>query len=307
MKTSMESHPLPPKSLLIADYDQSTLTPLCALLQSSYTLHLATNGPQALQLAQTQPRPDLILLDIPLPGMDGFTVCRLIKENPATRHIPVIFLTSPGHAVDEEQCLHLGAVDCFRKPLTPALTKTRIRNHLALKQQGDRLEALNALDGLTGLPNRRRFDAFIDHEWRRAIRAQSPISLMLMDVDDFTSYNDHYGHPAGDECLRRLADMLNTMARRSIDLLARYDNRTFAWVLPETDPQGAIQVAESVLEATRLLRIPHDYATASRWVTLSIGVAYTIPTPSDTLDTFIQTTDDNLYQAKSTGRNRFFY
>src|SRR4030042_6365192 len=164
----------------------------------------ATSGKDALDIA-AQHAPDLILMDVVMPEMDGYQVCARLKVDARTKDIPVIFVTSMGQEEDESKGLNCGAIDYLTKPISPSIVKARVHNHLELKRYRDSLRTLSTLDGLTGVPNRRRFDEVLNEEWRRARRNQTVLSLLLMDIDNFKSYNDHYGHLSGDDCLRKIA------------------------------------------------------------------------------------------------------
>ena len=189
-------------------------------MTSKNTLIIGTRG-SALALAQAEPPPDLILLDVMMPGMDGYEVCRRLKGHAATANIPVLFVSSRDEEEDEARGLSLGAIDYIVKPIRPSIVQARVRNHLDLKRSRDLLQRLTTQDHLTGISNRRRFDDFLDMEWRRAAREQAPISLIAIDIDHFKAYNDHYGHPGGDQCLIEVARTLATCVTRPCDLVAR--------------------------------------------------------------------------------------
>lgn len=168
------------------------------------------------------------------------------------------------------------------------------------------LERLSHTDGLTGVANRRRFDTFIEHEWRRAARLQRPMALLLIDVDDFKRYNDHYGHAAGDECLRQIAKVLSKVSSRPTDLFARYGGEEFACVLSETEETGAVQIAGEMVKAVQSLSIPHSHSRAADVVTISLGIGVTQPSTQSKPESLICQADEALYQAKRNGRNQYF-
>lgn len=188
------------EKILIDDDDPTSIITLGEVLKDKYDIFVATNGEEALKRAKNE-LTDLILLDIMMPGMDGYEVCRRLKEDKVTEKIPVIFITSKNSEEDEAVGLELGAVDYFTKPFRIPIIKARIKNHLELKRKSDILASLSFTDGLTGVANRRRFDEAVEYEWKRAQRSSQPLSLILIDIDDFKLYNDNYGHLAGDECL----------------------------------------------------------------------------------------------------------
>jgi len=248
-----------PKVLLVDD-ERINLKVLDSLLGPKYTVNLALNGEQAIKRAHQVPQPDLILLDIKMPGINGLEVCRRLKEETLTKHIPVLFLTALSSVEDERTGLELGAADYITKPFNPPVVLARVKNHLELKQQRDLLEQLTFMDALTGIANRRRFDQFLQFEWQRAIRQQQNLSLILLDIDYFKKFNDNYGHAMGDECLRKFGQALAHHMDRSTDLVARYGGEEFICVLPDTDHQGAMQVAESLRQEMLELAIPHSMA-----------------------------------------------
>ena len=290
--------------ILIVDDQPSNIQVLAHLLQGDYHIQVATGGEKALELAHKEPQPDLILLDVIMPNPDGYEVCRRLKADPGTHDIPVIFVTGRNAAEDEERGLELGAVDYITKPFTPTITRHRVRNHVDLKRKTDALERLAQLDGLTELPNRRQLDQQLREEWGRAKRGETVISLVMMDIDHFKPYNDHYDHGAGDECLRRVARALAQVSGRSTDLIARYGGEEFAALLPYTEASGAHGVAERFREAVAGLELPHAYADAGI-VTLSLGVATVTPGPrDDDPGVLLEAADGALYAAKEAGRNR---
>ena len=191
-------------TILLVDDAAANLEALNAVLGADYELIFATSGQEAIDLAREQ-LPDLILLDVMMSGMNGYQVCRKLKDDDQTRGIPVIFVTSMDHEEDEAAGLDAGAIDYLAKPIRASIVKARVRNHLELKRARDLLESLSITDTLTGLANRRQFDAVLEAETRRAIRSMSHVGLLMCDLDHFKAYNDYYGHPAGDWCLPRSA------------------------------------------------------------------------------------------------------
>jgi len=276
---------------------------LSQALGTEYQMMTATGGQEALEMAATR-KPDLILLDIMMPDMDGYEICAQLKNNPVTRDIPVIFISSMNQESDEARGLGAGAIDYITKPFSPAIVRARVRNHLELKHYRDFLENLSSTDGLTGIPNRRNFDQFLDREWRSALRNLAPLSLIMMDVDYFKLYNDHYGHLVGDDCLRQVAQTLARTLLRPLDLVARYGGEEFACVLPDTEHEGAVGVAARLREKIEALNIPHVASPIADHITLSFGVATLIP-QADQLPSFlIERADLLLFEAKQQGRNQ---
>ncbi len=291
------------QKILIVDDTQENIQVLNEILHDQYEIYFATKGEDAIEIALSE-NPDLILLDIIMRGMDGYEVCRRLKSDKHFRHIPIIFVTAMSDMADEAKGLALGAIDYITRPFSPPIVKARIQNHLELKRYRDFLENLSAIDGLTGIANRRRFEEFLAQEWRQAIRNSSNLSLIMMDVDCFKQYNDHYGHLAGDECLKKISQTLITHIKRPIDLIARYGGEEFVCVLPETDNKGVLHIANKFLDKIAELKIQHTYSSAADYVTLSLGVATIIPDVNVSPEQLIKTADQCLYEAKQSGRNR---
>jgi diguanylate cyclase (GGDEF)-like protein len=294
---------IPRPTILIVDDMVTNIEILDGVLNSEYEILFATSGSDALEIAAQQV-PDLVLLDVMMPGMDGYQVCRELKRGERTKDLPVIFVTANNQEEDESRGFEAGVVDYITKPVRPSIVLARVRLHLELKRYRDYLKTLSTIDGLTGIANRRKFDEVIESEWRRARRNQSPLSLIMMDIDFFKAYNDHYGHLAGDECLKKLAGGINRVGWRPADLFARYGGEEFVMLLPDTDSKGALEVAKRVQGKIVFLKIPHAYSQVADYVTLSMGVASLTPGDSQTPADLINSADDLLYAAKRNGRNQ---
>lgn len=288
--------------LLIVDDDSVNLLMIGAIFEEDHEVILADSGGLALEICRKD-APDLLLLDILMPDLDGLEVCRELKADPATQGIPIIFITAQGTPHEETAALSMGAVDFITKPVNPSVVRARVKTHLTLKAQSDLLRSLAFLDGLTGVANRRRFDECLEDEWRRSRRNGAPLTLLMCDIDKFKNYNDCYGHQAGDACLLAVSHALDRALRRSCDLVARYGGEEFVCVLPETDRSGGLLLAETMLDAVRALAIAHE-DSESGIVTISLGLASTVASDEGGAEQLIAMADARLYEAKANGRNR---
>lgn len=289
--------------LLVVDDQPINIQAVHQIFKGTHQILMATSGEQALELCLKSP-PDLILLDVVMPGIGGLETCRRLKQQEATRDIPVIFVTGGQHADDENVCWEAGGVDFVSKPINALTLRSRVRVHLQLKQQADILRELAFRDGLTAVANRRYFDERYHIESRRAQRGAAPLSLLMIDVDHFKRFNDHYGHQAGDDCLRAVACALKQQLHRPADLLARYGGEEFVCLLPETDIDGASQTAERLRMAVEQLALPHAASDTSAVVTVSVGVASIGAMAHDAAADLLTLADQQLYLSKHGGRNR---
>ncbi|MFC7420380.1 diguanylate cyclase domain-containing protein [Iodobacter arcticus] len=286
--------------ILVVDDEPNNIEMLAGMLDDQYELRFAVSAQEALTAIKEMPKPDLILLDVMLPDMNGYAICERIKEDPATADIPIIFVTSLGDPEQEEKGFAVGGADYIVKPCRALSIKARIRNQLEMKRTRELLHRLAITDGLTSLANRRHFDEALKQEMQRLQRQGGQLSLVLIDVDFFKRFNDYYGHPAGDECLRRIAAVIATELRRPADLTARIGGEEFACLLPETSLAGAYIVAERIRQTVLSLKMPHQSSTISDYVTVSVGVATSSGTEAAHL---YQRADIQLYIAKTSGRN----
>ncbi|WP_320827338.1 diguanylate cyclase [Reinekea sp.] len=289
--------------ILVVDDQAVNIHVIHEIFKQDLDVLMATTGRTAIDLCQSQ-APDLVILDVMMPDMNGYDVCRALKADPTTRDIPIIFLTSLSEEQDEIFGFELGAVDFINKPISPIVVKSRVGTHLRLKLQTDLLRSIGLTDGMTGIANRRRFDDKLDQQWRICEQDQKPLSLIILDVDFFKPYNDHYGHLMGDECLKSIAQALEQKIRRPNDLVARYGGEEFACILPTTDSDGALNRALELLRSVRDLRLEHLTSEVSSEVTISAGVATLIPNHSNSLLGLIGLADKALYLAKEGGRDR---
>lgn len=315
-------------NILIVDDRPENLLVLEGILEElNLNIVKATSGNQALALMLEYDFA-LVLLDVQMPGMDGFEAAELMRGSEKTKNIPIIFVTAINK---NRKCMfkgyEIGAVDYLFKPIEPLILKSKVKvfielhkqkeqlkkqaemlqeklnELLRLREQNSRLEHLSTIDVLTGILNRRSFEENIQTEWKRAIRARTTISLIMIDIDHFKEFNDYYGHQAGDRCLEKVAKAIVASTQRPADLVARYGGEEFVVVLPESDRKGAILVAERIRNEVESLTIRHEHSSVSPYVTVSLGTATLFPQKENTVEELIYRADRALFQAKYHGRN----
>lgn len=292
-------------TILIVDDVVSNLMMLSDLLSDDYEIKIAKSAQKGLEiLKKNNYEIDLILLDIVMPEMDGYEMCKILKSDEATKSIPIIFVTAKDDAKDEEYGLNIGAIDYIIKPFNKTIVKLRVGNQIEMKLKSDMLEELSMYDGLTNIPNRRYFDKKLDEMYRSKLRRQGAMSLLMIDIDYFKLYNDNYGHGKGDETLKKVALALDGSLSRGGDFLARYGGEEFVVLLDEDKEKEAKQVAKKLLQSVRNLEIEHAFSKVEKIVTISVGV-YALKVDSGTQkDDILQKADKALYMAKEDGRNR---
>jgi two-component system, chemotaxis family, response regulator WspR len=292
--------------------------------ETDINFHYCLDPSLAISTAE-QIGPTVILLDFTMPEIDGITLCRFFRAHPTTRDIPIIMLSSNDDPVTKAQAFEAGANDYLVKLPDSIELIARLRYHSAAhinKLQRDdayralrasqiKLEELNMQlltlansDGLTGLANRRHFDARFLEEWLRAMRNRRPLTLFMFDVDLFKLYNDRFGHLCGDECLKQIARAVEAIINRPADTMARYGGEEFIVLLPETDSSGALKVAEKLRASVEDLHLPNPDSTVNPYVTISLGVLTIVPAINAAPDDALKLVDDALYRAKDAGRNR---
>ena len=335
-----EQNHLNPSDILVVDDYLDNLRVLTAILvEQGYRVRKAINGQLALATIEVQV-PDLILLDIQLPDINGYDLCRQIKANPRTHAIPILIISIHDQAEDIVRAFSEGAVDYIKKPFQPEEVIVRVKTQLmirnlynqlehqnralfeknhqlqsevehriqteeSLKAANLKLEKLAFIDGLTELGNRRYFDEQLPRIWRQMARNKQCISLILCDLDYFKIYNDTYGHPAGDICLKQVAHGINRALKRPGDAVFRYGGEEFVIILPETSLEGAIQVTKNIQLEVEQLHHLHNNFSIYKKTTLSFGISSQYPEPNTSPTSLIIQADQALYEAKMQGRNTY--
>jgi len=320
-----------PKILVVDDRPDNVELLSVILISQGYQVEECDRGMSAIELARSNP-PDLILLDISMPEMDGFEVCQILKGDILTQEIPIVFLSALKDIDDKTQAFKIGGSDYITKPFQIAEVVVRVESQLKhynlqaelkaknikLEQEikarqaaeakllklNQKLNTLATLDGLTNIANRFCFENFLAQEWLRGKREKFPLSFILCDVDYFKLYNDYFGHQAGDICLKSVAQAISDTIQRPADLVARYGGEEFAVILPHTPAENALQVAEKIRLAVQDLCILHPSSLVRNYVSLSLGVTSIIPDSKYSRNQLLMTADKALYQAKKGGRDR---
>jgi diguanylate cyclase (GGDEF)-like protein len=287
------------RTILIADDDPGNIEILNDILEEEYDIMFAMEGPRALELVREQ-MPDLVILDVMMPGLSGYEVCRELKKDPKTANIPVVFLTSLDNDQGEAYGLELGAIDYIGKPIRPPIVKVRVRNHMELKKSRDLLEVLSTIDNLTGVANRNKFHQKFDESLKLAQREGLRLALLLLDLDHFKEINDTYGHVAGDDLLRNFANCCSRACRQT-DMVARLGGDEFAILLVNPKDRNAVEmVARKLLEDLGKPMVIQEHPIQ---IGASIGIAM-YPEDGQDVDTLTKKADASLYEAKGSGRNR---
>jgi diguanylate cyclase (GGDEF)-like protein len=283
----------------------TTLLLLHDLLKDTYEVKIAKSGTKALEILESPNDIDLILLDIEMPDINGYDVCKRIKNNETIKNIPIIFITGRTSQEDEEYGLNLGAIDYITKPFNKAIVKLRIKNYLDLKIKNDMLEKLSMYDGLTNIRNRRFFDETFEKTFSEIKRDKKSLAVLMIDIDFFKPYNDNYGHGQGDETLRKVAKALEKTIKRASDFVARYGGEEFVILLKDINKDGVEAVANNLLNAVRELKITHEFSKIENYVTVSIGASFYNSSSDITKLELLLKADETLYNVKNSGRNNF--
>lgn len=290
------------EKILIIDDSPVQTAHLKGILENDYQVTTVQEPQMGLAYAREQDF-SLILLDVVMPGMDGFVLLKKLQEEVATRHIPVILITSLSDIENEQRGLTLGAVDYIYKPFHPLIVKARVNTHIKLYQYRKQVEYQSMTDQLTGIANRRRYERVSMQKWQEAVRLKVPISVCMMDIDHFKKYNDTFGHPAGDAVITAVAETAGRYLRRNTDFLARYGGEEFVALMLGDNSKQAFEQMGRVRRAVEELHILHS-GSVSKWVTISVGGTTVRPGMGDSFGTYLKIADAMLYDAKRFGRNR---
>ncbi len=290
------------EKILIVDDSPFQAAQLKDILENEYDITIAQTAENGLHRVN-QENYSLILLDVVMPGMDGFTLLKKLQEEIITQNIPVILITSLSDAENEQNGLVLGAVDYITKPFNPSIVKARVNTHIKLYNYRRQAERQSMTDQLSGVANRRRYDRYSIAKWNEASRLQIPFSVCIFDIDRFKAYNDAFGHPAGDKAITSIAKTASAHLQRSTDFLARYGGEEFVSILLGEDSEKVFENWKKIRQAVEDLHIPH-HPSVSEWVTISIGGVTVVPPLESSYDFYLKIADTMLYDAKNSGRNQ---
>ena len=290
------------EKVLIVDDSRLQAAQLKSILDDEYDITIAQTAEDGLSYASAGGY-SLILLDVVMPGMDGFTLLKKLQEEIITQSVPVILITSLSDIQHEQMGLRLGAVDYITKPFHPLIVKARVNTHIKLYQYRKQVEYQSMTDQLTKIANRRQHDYHSVIKWKEASRLRVPFSICMFDIDHFKAYNDTFGHPAGDKVIAGVAKLISSNLKRSTDFVARYGGEEFVAFLVGDSAEKAFQHLKKIRQAVEEIHMPHDPATA-QWVTISRGGVTVIPPKDSSYDAYLKIADTMLYDAKRSGRNR---
>jgi diguanylate cyclase (GGDEF)-like protein len=289
--------------ILIIDDNAASIRLLSGMLKDFGRIFFATSGKAGIEMAREQ-QPHLILLDVEMPVLNGYEVCRLLKQDPETERASIIIVTGHSGMESEIQALEAGAVDFITKPLNHPVVRARVQSQLKLQHQATALQRLANKDGLTGLFNRRYFDQLIEMEFLRHRRQNMSLGLALLDVDHFKAFNDGYGHLEGDACLKKITETLEAGLKRPGEVVARFGGEEFVVLFPHTTLDDVSKNGDWLCQTVRELKYPHQFSPGEHVVTISVGVSALVPNEVNSVRDLIDSADKALCQAKSEGRNR---
>ncbi len=290
------------EKILIVDDSRVQAAQLRSILVDEYDITIASTAEDGLHLANVG-NFSLILLDVVMPGMDGFTLLKLLQEEIIVQSVPVILITSLTDEESEQRGLMLGAVDYITKPFRPGIVKARVNTHIKLYKYRKQVEYQSRTDQLTGIANRWQHDRYSLIKWKEAVRLQVPFSVCMFDIDHFKAFNDTFGHPAGDRVIATVAKIISSHLQRTTDFVARYGGEEFVAFLVGDSPEKAFAHLKKIRQAVEDRHIPHA-PSVSEWVTISIGGVTMIPQAEGSYQAALKTADAMLYNAKEEGRNR---
>lgn len=290
------------EKILIIDDSFVQASQLKTILEADYDVTIVQTAEDGLGYVNKQTF-SLILLDVVMPGMDGFTLLKKLQEEIVTRSIPVILITSLSDVESEERGLILGAVDYITKPFNPLIVKARVNTHIKLYSYRKQVEEQSRTDQLTGIANRREHDRYSVVKWKEASRLQVPFSICMFDIDYFKAYNDKFGHPAGDKVIAGVARTISSYMQRSTDFVARYGGEEFVAFILGSSAEEVFEHLKIIRRAVENLHMRHDPSVAE-WVTMSIGGVTVVPDRTVSYDAYLKIADTMLYDAKRFGRNR---
>lgn len=293
------------EKILIVDDSVIQAGQLKSILDDDYEVTIAQTAEEGLNHARIEDF-SLILLDIVMPGMDGFMLLKRLQEEIITRSVPVILITSLSDIENEQKGFMLGAVDYITKPFHPLIVQARVNTHVKLYRFRKQIEQQSMTDQLTGIANRRRYELYSSSKWEEVVRLQIPFSVCMIDIDNFKVYNDTFGHPAGDKVIAAVANLLSNSLRRATDFSARYGGEEFIVIIVGDEARKVFRHMERIRKRVEELHIPQD-SSVGQWVTVSSGGVTVVPKQSDHYDTYLKIADAMLYDAKRCGRNQVLW
>lgn len=293
------------EKILIVEDSRLQAAQLKSILDDVYDVTIAQTAEEGLQCTKNGGF-SLVLLDVVMPGMDGFTLLKKLQEEVITQSVPVIMITSLSSVTHEQQGLALGAVDYITKPFEPLIVKARVNTHIKLYNYRRQAEEQSMIDQLTGIANRRNYDRYSAVKWNESLRLQVSVSIGMFDIDNFKKYNDTFGHPAGDNVIASVAKTASSYFQRNTDFFARYGGEEFVVFCMGEPAQKMFEHLKKGRQAIEDLHIPHESSVA-QWVTVSIGGVTIIPKADHSYELMLKIADTMLYDAKKQGRNRVIW
>ncbi len=290
------------EKILIVDDSTVQAAQLKSILDADYDITIAQTAEKGLSYASSEDY-SLILLDVVMPGMDGFMLLKRLQEEIITRSIPVILITSLSDIENEQRGFTLGAVDYIAKPFHPIIVQARVNTHVKLYKYRKQVEQQSVTDQLTGIANRRQYERYSKSKWDEITRLHLPFSICMFDIDYFKVYNDTFGHPAGDKVITTVAGTLSANLQRATDFVARYGGEEFIAILVGDEAKDVFRHVKHIKQKIENLHIPHN-PSVSKWVTVSAGGVTVVPKKDDQYHTNLKIADTMLYDAKRYGRNQ---